>query len=247
MEATLHRSETNGISERALRSMKEGTSAELLHSGLMKNGGAYMECGSHLRNVQELLADGKTSFERRFGEPCKWPDIPFGAMLKCHPISAKAFSGIFLGYVLIAGGFWKGDIFVADRKIWTRQKFMFEGSTQKKFTLNITSNLEFSSTCLKKKHSVFHLKYIDVFRSTHTDLDVLQEKRIDDYWKVDPNRHLSDSWKGFTKFTLLREKPPKRYQIMYGQKFGRKLVTPLRIENNRNGQKKNQSSTMLED
>ena len=28
------------------------------------------------------------------------------------------------------------------------------------------------------------LKYIDVARSTHTDLDVMQEKRIDDYWNA---------------------------------------------------------------
>ena len=34
---------------------------------------------------------------------------------------------------------------------------------------------------------------------------------IDDYWNVDPSKHLSDSWKGFTKFTLLKEKPPKGY------------------------------------
>ena len=33
---------------------------------------------------------------------------------------------------------------------------------------------------------------------------------------------------------------------MYG-KYGRKLVKPLRIEKNWNGQKRNQSSTMLED
>ena len=38
---------------------------------------------------------------------------------------------------------------------------------------------------------------------------MLQQKRIDDYWNVDANRSLSDSWKGFTKFTLLKEKPPK--------------------------------------
>ena len=37
----------------------------------------------------------------------------------------------------------------------------------------------------------------------------MQEKRIDDHWNVDPNRGLSDSWKGFTKFTLLKEKRPK--------------------------------------
>ena len=55
------------------------------------------------------------------------------------------------------------------------------------------------------------LKYIDVTKSIHTDLDVLQEKRFDDYGNVDSSEHLSDSWTGFTKFTLLKEKPPKRY------------------------------------
>ena len=53
------------------------------------------------------------------------------------------------------------------------------------------------------------LKNIDVIRSTHTDLDVAQEKRIDDYWHVDGNRNLSDSWTGFTRFTLLNKTPPK--------------------------------------
>ena len=48
------------------------------------------------------------------------------------------------------------------------------------------------------------LKYIDVTRSTHTDLYVVQEKRFDDYWNVDANRYLSDSWKGF-------KNPPKGY------------------------------------
>ena len=30
-----------------------------------------------------------------------------------------------------------------------------------------------------------------------TAMDVLQEKRIDDYWNVNGNRSLSDSWTGF--------------------------------------------------
>ena len=37
----------------------------------------------------------------------------------------------------------------------------------------------------------------------------MQEKRVDDYWNVDSNRFLADSWKGFTKFTLLKERPPR--------------------------------------
>ena len=52
------------------------------------------------------------------------------------------------------------------------------------------------------------LKCIDVARTTHTNLDVKQEKRIDDYWNIDGSRDLSDPWTGFTQFTLLEEKPP---------------------------------------
>ena len=73
-----------------------------------------MECCCHLRNVQDLLADGKTLYERRFGEPFKGPKIPFGAMIEYHPISPKdpariyqsgkkVLPGIFLGYELVAG------------------------------------------------------------------------------------------------------------------------------------------------
>ena len=52
------------------------------------------------------------------------------------------------------------------------------------------------------------LKYIDVTRTTHTNLDVKLEKRIDDYWNIDGSRDLSDPWTGFTHFTLLDEKAP---------------------------------------
>ena len=39
------------------------------------------------------------------------------------------------------------------------------------------------------------LKCSGVTRSSRTDLDVWQEKRIDDNWNVDLNRSLSDLWK----------------------------------------------------
>ena len=57
------------------------------------------------------------------------------------------------------------------------------------------------------------LKYIDVARTTHTNLDVLQGKRINDSWNVDGDRTLSDLWTGFTKFTLLSEKLPPGYVL----------------------------------
>ena len=68
------------------------------------------------------------------------------------------------------------------------------------------------------------LKYIDVSRTTHTNLDVKQEKRIDDYWKIDGSRDLSDSWTGFTQFTLLEEKPSDGY-MWSGQRLTRKQLT----------------------
>ena len=90
----------------------------------MKGGGQTMECYCYLRDVQDLLADGKTPYERRFGEPFKGPIIPVGAMVEYHPSSpkdqsihqfgTKVLPGIVLGYELIAGGIWKGDILIAD-------------------------------------------------------------------------------------------------------------------------------------
>ena len=41
------------------------------------------------------------------------------------------------------------------------------------------------------------LFFFDVTRSTHTNVDVMQEKRINDYWNVDGDRTLSDLWTGF--------------------------------------------------
>ena len=52
------------------------------------------------------------------------------------------------------------------------------------------------------------LRYIDVTRATNTTLDVLLERRIDDYWNTEGDRDLSDAWTGFTRFTMLNEKPP---------------------------------------
>ena len=102
--------------------MKEETSAVLLQSGLDEKWWAdSMECHCHLRNIQDLLSDGKTPCERRFGEPFKGPIIPFGSMVEYHPYSAKDLSRlhqfgkkvlprIFLGYVVFAGRICKGDI-----------------------------------------------------------------------------------------------------------------------------------------
>ena len=84
-----------------------------------------MECDTYLRNVTDLLSDGTTPYERRFGQPFKGPIIPFGSLVEYHPITAKDQSrihhsgekvspGLFLRYALYAGGIWKGDVLFAD-------------------------------------------------------------------------------------------------------------------------------------
>ena len=61
-------------------------------------------------------------------------------------------------------------------------------------------------------------------RTTHRNLDVKQERRIDDYWNIDGSRDLSDPWTGFTQFTLLEEKHPNGY-MWSGERLTRKQLT----------------------
>ena len=67
-----------------------------------------------LRNVQDLLADGKTPHERRFGESFKGQIISFGAQVeylpkserdiaRIHQFGKKVSPIIFIDYALIAG------------------------------------------------------------------------------------------------------------------------------------------------
>ena len=76
----------------------------------MKIGGLILcDAIATLRNVQDLLPDGKTPYGRRFEEPFKGPVIPFGAMVEYHPFltreqsrlhqfGKKVLPGIFLGF-----------------------------------------------------------------------------------------------------------------------------------------------------
>ena len=124
--STPHRSETNGIAERAVRRVKESTSAVLLQSGLNESWWAdSMECYTYLRNVTDLLSDGKTPYERRFGQPFEGPIIPFGSLVEYHPITAKDQSRIhqfgkkvlpvlFPRIRVVRAGIWKGNVLVAD-------------------------------------------------------------------------------------------------------------------------------------
>ena len=75
--STPHRSETNGIAERAVRRVKEGTSAVLLQSGLNESWWAdSMECYTSLRNVTAFFLFGRRPM-KRFGQKILRTDYSF--------------------------------------------------------------------------------------------------------------------------------------------------------------------------
>ena len=104
---------------------------------------------------------------------------------------------------------WKG--FNRRQQKMTLKPEMTSGSIQGAFIYRHHIEPRVQLRAEKKKTFRIPLKYIDVTRATHTNLDVSQEKRIDECWNLDINRSLSESWKGFTKFVLFKEKPPKGY------------------------------------
>ena len=154
--STPHRSETHGIAERAVRRLKEGTSAMPLQSGVDNEWWVdSMEFYSYLRHIQDLWFDGKTPYERRFGMPFNEPVILFGALVENHLISAndqsrlhqfgaKVLSGFFPGYALYVRRIYgRGHKRIGeDGRIGTpRQKDQCEGSVNaaQKWKLDVPS------------------------------------------------------------------------------------------------------------
>ena len=72
---TSHQSETTGIAERAVRRLKKKKALQqyCYSQDWMKGCGPILECYCYLRNIQDLPGDGKTPYERRFGESFKRP------------------------------------------------------------------------------------------------------------------------------------------------------------------------------
>ena len=124
--STPRRSETNGIAERAVRRVKEGTSAVLLQSGLNENWWAdSMECYTYLRNVTDLLSDGKTRTRGVFENHLKdqsfrlvhWLSITLYLRRTSQEsinLERKSYLDCSLDMLGTRGGIWKGDVLVAD-------------------------------------------------------------------------------------------------------------------------------------
>ena len=122
-----HRSETNGIVERAVRRVKEGTSAVLLQSGLNESWWEdSMECYTDICETFKISSlMGKLHTRDVLGNHLKDRSFRLVHWLSNFPVSAKDQSrihqfgkkvlpGLFLGYALYEGGIWKGDVLVAD-------------------------------------------------------------------------------------------------------------------------------------
>ena len=166
--STPHRSETNGIAERAFRRVKEVTSAVLLQSD-------SMECYCYLRISQDKLSDVKTPYERWFGMPFYGPVIPFGAMVEYHPTSAKdqsrllqfgakVLSGLFLGYALMRGESGKETLWSQTSKNWRRWTH-----------LNSTPGGSMQSKCYRRKDVETSFSWWQMEQSTSLGEDSVWE------------------------------------------------------------------------
>ena len=118
-----------------------------------------MECCCYLRNDQDLMADGKTPYERRFGESIKGPNIPFGALVenlpnsrrdkaRIHQFGQKLLPGFFLKICFDRGREFGKETFwlliLKNRKSWMHQKHIPEDWMQKKsWYPRKTENLQF--------------------------------------------------------------------------------------------------------
>ena len=195
---TPHRSETNAVAERAVRRVKEGTSAVLLQSSLDEKWWAdSMECYTYLRNVTDLLTP---------------------TLIREHPIQGESredFLGESEGSPPPPPQDSLPDAGEARNGFWSMSgNFIYRHHVEPRVKLYSPREESFP----------IPLKYIDVSKTTHTNLDVKQEKRIDDYWNIDGSRDLSDPWTVFTQFTLSEEKPPEGF-LWSGRRLTRKQLT----------------------
>ena len=126
-----------------------------------------MECYCFLRNAQDLSPDGKTPYERRFGEPFTGPKNPFGIVgvniARClrktttdsTRLVKRSHQASSMDVCCIRTA--SGKEISSSRTLrswsrWTRQKFMLEDSVQSRFScqnLENSHSLSFRETHVK--------------------------------------------------------------------------------------------------
>ena len=121
--STPYRSATNGLAEREIRNVLEGTRTLLEHSGLPTSYWAYASrCFCHHAIIRMVEGDSAWNKRHKQGH-FKGNVIPFGALIDFRPpkpilskfpkFEKRSLPGIFLGYHLMSGERWYGDYLVA--------------------------------------------------------------------------------------------------------------------------------------
>ena len=124
--STPQRPQTNGMAESAVRKVLDGTRAVLLQSGLPHRWWSEASrCFCFLRNVCDIVRDGKTPYQLRHDAEFGGMLLPFGCLVQYKPASnrekaavekfgSRMTQGIFVGYHIHSGGKWSGDYRVID-------------------------------------------------------------------------------------------------------------------------------------
>ena len=121
--STPYRSAINGIAEREIRNVLEGTRTLLEHSGLPTPYWPYAShCFCHHANIRMVEGDSAWNKRHKQGH-FKGDIIPFGTLIDFRPLKPilsmfpkfekSSLPGIFLGYNLMSGARFYGDCLVA--------------------------------------------------------------------------------------------------------------------------------------
>ncbi len=114
--------QTNGIAERMVRKVKEGTRAALIQSGLDPSWWRFASRHYTLcRNI--VVRDGDSCYHRRRKKGhFNGLHVPYGALVEYMPqpesrpatFKPQMKFGLFLAYHVLPGGWWSGDYYVAE-------------------------------------------------------------------------------------------------------------------------------------
>ena len=123
---TPNRPQSNGAAEQAVRRVLDGTRTILYRSGLPHSWWAEAsKCYCCLRNITDVVKEGKTPYELRHSTPYPGLRIPFGAYVHYLPTGEKAMAqrdkfgprslpGMFVGYHFAPGGIFKENYLIVD-------------------------------------------------------------------------------------------------------------------------------------
>ena len=134
LTSTPHRPQSNGVIERFIQLVIDGTRCLLHQSGLpLRYWHLAARAFCHGRNATIPVFHGETPWKAKHGESFKGALIPFGAKVVFRPpvregakFASRSEHGLFAGYYLQPGGRWKGEFLVISFEQLIRAKDRLE-------------------------------------------------------------------------------------------------------------------------